>query len=285
MGQTPIMIMSSSRILTYNKQDYTLRKKIERKKEMARILNMRFKGKLGMPSIKKIAKIIDTWNTYIMESKSKKFNYKKNKEKKLSLITLTLSEKQKHTDLEIKRNMLNRFILVLQKKYGLQNYIWKAEYQKNGNLHFHIVVDIYIHHKSIRQEWNKIQLDNGYLDNYFKSFGNYNPNSTDIHSCKNAKNVRKYICKYLTKNGEERENAGRIWGCSDSVRNLRPVEMIVTKEIDKLLNQIEQLETTRIKQTEYSISYYLDVLPTIKRMSKELHQEFIEQLFMQCFHI
>ena len=155
---------------------------------------------------------------------------------KLGLLTLTLPSEQKHTDNEIKHKALNNFFTQMRSKYELQNYLWKAEKQKNGNIHFHIVIDKYVEHSAIRSIWNKI-LDNlGYIESYranqkafhkngftprpelFKHWSlksqieayksgqvtNWsNPSSTvDIHSLKKVRNAKAYLAKYLTKNSD-----------------------------------------------------------------------------------
>lgn len=151
---------------------------------------------------------------------------------KLAMVTLTLSAAQHNTDNEIKAKLLNHFLIELRKKYALKNYIWKAEKQENGNIHFHIIIDVFIHHADIRDIWNRIQDKNGF--DYVKQFAenqrlkyangfflhknsqlteaeqlrNYeigvaenwsNPNSTDVHSLHKVKNIGAYLSKYLVK--------------------------------------------------------------------------------------
>jgi len=158
---------------------------------------------------------------------------------KLGMITLTLPSKQMHTDNEIKHHCLNNFFTQLRTKFDLQNYIWKAEKQKNGNIHFHIVIDKYIDHSVIRPIWNHILSNLGYIETYrqeqiefhkngfkprpelFKTWSlknqieayksgkinNWNnPNSTDgPHSLKKIRNAKAYLAKYLTKNPDTYE--------------------------------------------------------------------------------
>ena len=155
---------------------------------------------------------------------------------KISFITLTLPSVQIHDDNTIKRTCLNSFILEIQKYYKVQNYLWRAEKQKNGNLHFHIITDKFIPWSEIRDRWNRIVNKLGYVDRYrtelkkFHSEGfqvrsdllktwNYkaqikayqtgkandwnNPNSTDIHGVDKINSIRGYICKYMVKNDIE----------------------------------------------------------------------------------
>lgn len=151
---------------------------------------------------------------------------------KIGFITLTLPAKQNHSDNEIKKECLNHFLTILRRKYKVDMYIWKAEKQENGNIHFHILINRYIHWKEIRLNWNNILSKLGYIENYQKNMKNYfkngfrmsdnpkdkrsreqqkkayetgksenwqNPNSTDIHALYKVKNVPAYIAKYLSK--------------------------------------------------------------------------------------
>ena len=155
----------------------------------------------------------------------------------IQFITLTLSGTQKHDDNWIKANMLNPFIDVIKKEHDVINYIWRAEAQANGNIHFHLVVDKFIYWKKIKSVWNRLQATHGYIDEYQSKFagmhfmqywdtmskyyiGKYGklaqhkaaevfneqratgwsePNSTDIHKAYKAKNVAGYISKYISK--------------------------------------------------------------------------------------
>ncbi len=126
---------------------------------------------------------------------------------KLNFVTLTLSSKQVHSDKFIKKKMLGAFLDYLRKKKGVKNYIWRAESQNtssanNGNIHFHIILDKWIPWKELRDVWNDIQNNSGYIDPFELKFKHRNPNSTDIHSLKNIANVGAYLSKYCSKNSK-----------------------------------------------------------------------------------
>jgi len=155
---------------------------------------------------------------------------------KVGFITLTLPSKQIHTDNEIKEKCLNQFLVEVRKRYHVKNYIWRAELQKNGNIHFHIIVDKFIYWNELRDRWNRIINKLGYVDRYRENMKKYHsegfqvrkdllskwpkesqynaylkgkktdfnsPNSTDVHSIKKIHNIKLYISKYLTKNEEK----------------------------------------------------------------------------------
>lgn len=113
---------------------------------------------------------------------------------KISFITLTLSNTQTHSDNYIRKFLLEPFIRTCRRKYNMVTYIWKAESQFNGNIHFHITTDTFIHHKQVRKYWNKLQRKHGYINT------NDDPPSTEIKSVKSIKNLPAYLCKYISKN-------------------------------------------------------------------------------------
>lgn len=80
---------------------------------------------------------------------------------KLAFLTLTLSDRQKHSDDYIKEHMLQPFLYWLSRYYNC-SYVWKAESQLNGNIHFHLTVDTFIPWKSVRAKWNKLLSKHGY---------------------------------------------------------------------------------------------------------------------------
>ena len=99
-----------------------------------------------------------------------------------TFITLTLPFTQFHSDNTIKKQILSPFIEWLrsdaqaihvngnhkgqQKGFGVQGYFWRAESQKNGRIHFHLIVDRYIPWDRIRAKWNQCCERLGYVTFY-----------------------------------------------------------------------------------------------------------------------
>lgn len=132
---------------------------------------------------------------------------------KVNFITLTLPSKQEHTDQEIKDVCLNNF-LTIARKAGLANYIWRAEAQPGtGNIHFHIISDMFIHYNEITRWWNKSLDLLGYIDEFAAKFNHRNPNSTDVHSVKHVRKLAPYLSKYCSKN--------RAFACVGELRKIR----------------------------------------------------------------
>lgn len=174
---------------------------------------------------------------------------------RLSFITLTLSDTQKHSDKHIKDHMLQPFLYWITRYYKA-SYVWKAETQLNGNLHFHITIDTFIHWRSIRAKWNGILAKHGYCKVFQDGTNDKGNAATQIKAIKNEKQTAACIGGYLTKGSIEEKNhfewkkkdeqerqkiissgyaiscniqnkmhytrlvEGRLWGCSESLSKI-----------------------------------------------------------------
>jgi hypothetical protein len=139
----------------------------------------------------------------------------------INFITLTLSGKQAHEDEFIKRHMLYPFLRWLERSHKAGLYIWKAEAQKNGNIHFHITTNTFVLWKSIRRKWNEIQSKHGYLKKWTEGNVRGDPNSTDVHAVIKTEQIAKYMVKYMVKNDPTRRQInGALWRCSNELSNI-----------------------------------------------------------------
>jgi len=196
-------------------------------------LNSSLKYMMYLTKTKKIKgkKIKNKYQNYITDY-DKTNIYKKTVNYKITFITLTLPSEQIHSDKIIKAKLLNQFLIEIKTKHNVNNYIWKAEKQKNGNIHFHILIDNYIYWQTIRDIWNRIINKMGYVTKYQQNMLEYfkngfikskskkdkrtlkqqmkaykngvdtnwlHPNSTDIHALYSVKNLSAYMSKYMAK--------------------------------------------------------------------------------------
>ena len=216
-------------------------------------------GTMSKNSIKAYRKRIEIFvNALRFHKSKKKSGYF------LTFVTLTLPSKQRHSDNVLKK-CLNRFLDLLKKSKEVRNYVWKAEAQKNGNIHFHVLIDKFIDYVYIRKTWNSIIDKLGYISEYSKNMlengfkyqkglgksfqkqldyyneqknsGFKNPNSTDIHQLKNINNPAKYITKYMCK---IEKNKRPIYG--NIIRSTSALSKLNYLQIEGDLNLIEQIE-------------------------------------------
>jgi hypothetical protein len=123
---------------------------------------------------------------------------------KLSLITLTVSSVSLVPHKEAYKKLLSPFLEWLRYTVGCRHYVWKAELQERGQIHYHLMIPKFIDYRVLREKWNRLQSDSGYLREYVSKTKKVNPNSTDVKAIGNEKNVSKYLIKYLSK-GEAKE--------------------------------------------------------------------------------
>lgn len=157
------------------------------------------KGVISLKANKRVKDAIN-WLVYLSDIKSY-WNKKQKKQIKfrLSFTTLTLSASQNLTDNEIKSKFLNQILVVLRNDYNVKHYVWRAEAQVNGNIHFHIVCDKFVPWHKLRNQWNNIQNKVGYIDTFHAKHKHKKPNSVDVHEVVGIKNLASYLAEYCTK--------------------------------------------------------------------------------------
>jgi hypothetical protein len=208
---------------------------------------------------------------------------------KISFITLTLSSNQIHTDNEIKKNLLNQFLIEAKKRWNVKHYVWRAEKQKNGSIHFHILTDKFIPWSELRDVWNRIQNKLGYVDRYREAMlqwhsggfkvreellkfwpeknqikawreGQRNdwnsPNSTDVHSIRMVNDVKAYVMKYVVKDQLDHDIVGRMWGCSYDLTNIPGARVVVDNEIaDEMREMVKKIKPKFYKGEHFTVVY------------------------------
>lgn len=212
--------------------------------------NYAYNGYMSKNTINHVKKLLTTWTNCIYRFKKNQAGIIVDKKPYLTFVTLTLSSKQAHSDNDVKRKCLTPFIQELIRVYGVQYYFWRAESQKNGNIHFHMVIDSYIHWKQLRDLWNKHQESLKYITEYTLKTGKDDPNSTDVHKLQKIRNVANYVCKYVTKDTDERQIKGRIWGCSEALHTCKPYSMILHHTDEIIIDKLKEVATPREVKTD-----------------------------------
>ena len=201
---------------------------------------------------------------------------------RLSFITLTLPSPQIHSDQEVKQQCLQPFLQWLRDSAKVKKYIWKAEIQKNGNIHFHITMDKFVHYKRIRQQWNKNINKLGYVDRYTLATGKIQPPSTEIKSVKKVKNIGAYLSAYLAADGKSKNKktrseynnriiGGRLWGVSSYLAKIKSLKIQEDDwQFSTVIKYLKQ-NSKGIYSTDYTTTYFL--APT---MFEELTECYLE---------
>lgn len=154
---------------------------------------------------------------------------------KVVFLTLKLPSKQVHNTSTIITECLQPLFELFRKRLNMVNYVYRVEFQKNGNVHFHICTDTYIDYYFALKHWNRLLEKLGYISafaeqmnklslaQYAEKYGkNYlgekldfkivknryengvkkkwkNPNSVDVKNARGGDNIGLYISKYFSK--------------------------------------------------------------------------------------
>lgn len=195
------------------------------------------------------------------------------------------------SDNDIKAKLLNQFLTeckqhVLKESAGAEKmlyYFWRAEAQKNGNIHFHLLADRYLHHEYLKTTWNRILNKMGFIDRYQaqqkEKYKNgfapdlrkanqkenpwtvsaqieaykkgvaadwTQPNSTDVHSVNKIQSLGAYLSKYVSKAEENRKISGRKWYISTALSKLNSATAFIEDVADEIKNLQKKCKTVAL---------------------------------------
>lgn len=181
---------------------------------------------------------------------------------KVNFITLTLPASQfyeteggekrlRHSDQVIKSNVLAPFLDVMRRDYSMKNYLWRAEAQSNGNIHFHLLTDVFIHYEALRRLWNDCLERLGYISRFESVHGHRNPNSTDVHSVRKIRKLGAYLTKYMAKDGKGRAIAGRQWFLSVSLSRIGSLKIFFDDVAGEVSEVVRRVGDGCIKSFDY----------------------------------
>jgi len=255
----PYISIKPDRISLYSRSEFTSTRTPFQVYNEKNLINNSTNGKISKKAGQRIKLAID-WLLILADNKSfgrpkngKFYNFKVN------FVTLTLSSKQIHSDNEIKSKLLNHFLVVAKQKWGVRNYVWRAEPQKRGAIHFHILTDKFIPWSELRSTWNKIQEKLGYVSRFHMKHLHKNPNSTDVHSIKKVKNLASYLSKYCAKENTGREIEGNQWGLSQGLSKLKSIIEIVDSKIQANVDKIKKEIQNKWVEFEYCSVMYVNI--------------------------
>lgn len=198
----PVLQIRPSLLLVYEHIEWPGKRKVDQ--EECRSHNFHkaptYDGLITHSSKKKLRCAIET--LVCIAKKKNRINPKTGKEYSFTITfaTLTLPSYQYGvSDKKIKSAVFDPWLKRARRRWKLLHYVWRAERQTNGNIHFHIMADVFIPYNELKDTWNENLNALGFIDAFEKLHGHRHPNSTDIHSVKKIKNLAAYCVKYCTK--------------------------------------------------------------------------------------
>lgn len=142
-----------------------------------------------------------------------------------AFMTLTLPGVATANHKAIKRKVLDPFFTYARNVLGLRDYVWTAELQDRGEIHFHALVNQFLDKDRIRRAWNDACARSGIVDMSQAS----NRPSTEIEAVKSYNGSKAYAAKYIGKALRSGEILGRLWAGSHSVTGFGS---ITTNEVE-----------------------------------------------------
>lgn len=177
----------------------------------------------------------------------------------------------------------NSWLTNLRKTYGLKDYLWVAEYQKNGTLHYHMLCNVFMPIKRVNRAmaiglYHNELLNDTTIDKY---------NGVDVKRVTGSRcGLQSYLTKYISKS-ETHVYKRAPWRCSQSVSAL----FTSIRIDDDLTNFWLQKELSALPLMRYENDFaYIDFfqvksekgwfhLPQhIRQKMADLNNEIIKQL-------
>ena len=146
----------------------------------------------------------------------------------------------------------NSFLTNLRKTYGLKDYLWVAEYQKNGTLHYHMIVNVFMDIRRVNRAmaialFHQQMLGDVAIDRY---------NGVDVQRVTGSRDkLNSYLTKYVSKS--ESHNYKRApWRCSQSVSALFTSVEIDAQTSLKLQQELAKLPCYVVENDFVTIEFF-----------------------------
>ena len=210
--------------------------------------NEAYSGQITSSSAKRIRKAV---SVFVQRSDKKTiFNTvtSKYQDFKIGFLTLTIPDLTSNNNSFYYKCLLKPFLRKLKDKYQVSDYIWKAEVQKRGSIHYHLTINQFVPYTYLRDSWNELLNKNGLMNSYISKYGNVSPNSIDIHSVINIDNIEGYLSKYISKKQDNGTKLiGKVWGCSESIQGVGYFSKVLGYEMEILINKLENQKKIIVK--------------------------------------
>ena len=257
LENTSYLQVRKNSIVQYDQSEFSKRKQEAINELLAENGKDTYRGEMSLVAQKNLRRKIQIWHSGIEYFNAKVYNPNSYNTKRLVFLTLTLSSSQRHSDQQIKKDILKPYMRILREKHGCTNYVWKAESQANGSIHFHVIIDKFIDKAELQNEWNYSQQKLYYIDRFEQKFKHRNPPSTHIEVVDNLEIAEKYIEKYICKEDKYRRIEGAIWKASKSVNSLKFFEIVEDNQIKDSINQaIENKDCKMVQKDNYRMFFF-----------------------------
>jgi hypothetical protein len=278
----PMMQVREKSVVIYDQplQQYSRRYNPLLAERMKKARKTRYSGMMSAGARKRLTRAV----TLLVQSSKKKWMFNPVTDRyqfhQISFLTLTVSDPTKLlTGKEAFKQLLSHFLQWLRRTEKVTTYIWKAEHQRNGQIHYHITTPSFLHYQRIRDKWNNLQRKAGLLDKYHEVKGHYDANSTDIHSVRNVRDLASYLIKYIAKSYQNESSInGKVWDCSSNLSGKKYFEVELSDyHVVKLENDVATGKANKYSGDRFTIVKWKENI-TDKLLTETEYKLFIEYL-------
>jgi hypothetical protein len=229
-------------------------------------------GNINTVARRKIERRFEAWYEMLKIYNSYLTKYDAKRKLKFVLITLTLPVEQFHSDKYLKLKLLKPFIKKIELDYQAHRWMWRAEKQKNGNIHFHIAIDKYIDKNILNDIYLHYLKSLGYLQIYQQSHPGQNPPALNVTGQKHMYNPVSYLTKYLSKNAGYDCVDGANWRMSNMLVNMKPFQFYDIDNFENRLRQLVDSKQATIFEDDFFTVYHAKRQTTEKLLSEHIKE-------------
>ena len=187
------------------------------------------------------AKVRDKCTAFFELERSRKF---------CAFYSVSFPEGSKEEDIY---KVWNCWLTNLRKTYGLRDYLWVAEYQKNGTLHYHMLCNVYMNIKRVNRAMGVALFHNDMLNTTIDKY-----NGVDVKKVTNNRGgLNAYLTKYVSKS-EEHTYKRAPWRCSQSVSALFTSVQIDEETSENLAREFARVPLKKY-ENDYAEIYFFNV--------------------------
>lgn len=294
--------------------NFTSNWRSKQQKQLQDARSLKYSGQLKNGTKKRLAKAIDLLvqsaklQTFYHPILDKMINHR------LSFITLTVANSTNITARDAYNELLTHFLQWFRRTMKVTTYVWKAEVQERGQIHYHITTPSYIEWQKIKDKWNTLQQSAGLLTNYYNEHHHYSPNSTDIHEVKHIKNLAGYLIKEFCKSlqnpyehmmkqpdaalkdkgitedehrlikaciEEKLKEYGKLWDCSLNLKKFKRFTVSESNETFRIIKEMTAKKKITPIQLEQCTIYELpknDFTQILSIMQIQEYDKFVSQI-------
>jgi hypothetical protein len=292
VSSIPVMQIRDGYVLVYYEQLYSRRwsNKFENRTQLIQVKEKAYSGDVTQGARKRMSKAITLMSQIVKPKLITNPISNRTYYHRFSFVTLTVSSNKILTARQGYDLLLQHFIQWLRRTKNIELYVWKAEAQLRGQIHWHFVWPDFIHYREIRNKWNALQKAAGLLDDFAMEHGHFDPNSTDIHETRDVTNMRAYIMKEMGKSMNARKNRaeditdslikagelpeaerekfideykgdlymeGKVWDCSACLGAGKYYSVAMTQRHEDFLDNLCKLKQAREKKDDfYSMVFF-----------------------------